>query len=190
MERELAHNWWVVALRGVLAILFGVAAFLWPGLVWLAVVATFAAYALLDGGAAIVAAVRGQGQAGPWWALLLEGLVSILAGVAAIAWPGITELALLGVIAAWCTVTGVFEIIAAVRLRREIQGEWLLALSGFLSVIFGLALVFMPVAGLLVIAWWIGAYAVTSGALLLALSFRMRGLARHAPPRPAGVAVS
>jgi len=179
MEFELTRYWWIVVLRGVLAIAFGVIAFFWPGVVWLVVVATFAAYALLDGVLAIVAAVRAQGRAGPWWALLLEGVVSIAAGVVAILWPGITELVLLFVIAGWCMATGVLEIVAAIRRRKYIVGEWLLALSGVLSIALGLALALMPIAGLLVVAWWIGAYSLAFGILLVILGFRLRGLSRQ-----------
>lgn len=189
MELDLGRIWWAVALRGVLAILFGVMAFFWPTLLWLTVVYMFAAYALIDGLFAIIAAVTGQTRGAPWWGLLLEGLVGIAAGVVTFAWPGITQLALLGVVAAWSMVTGVLEVAAAVRLRKQIRGEWLLGMSGFLSILLGLALVLMPIAGLLVVAWWIGAYAVVSGTLLLALAFRLRGLARH-PSRPLGVSMS
>jgi len=188
MEFSLARSWWVLALRGVLAILFGVLAFLWPGLWWLAVVYTFAAYALVDGAFALVAAVTGHGEAGPWWALVLEGLVGIAAGVIAFVWPGITEFALLYLIAGWCIATGVFEIAAAIRLRKHIRGEWLLALSGVVSIILGLALGLVPVAGLLAVAWWVGAYAVAFGVLLLVLAFRLRSLVRH-PSRPEAVTV-
>lgn len=177
MELELARNWWVLALRGVLAILFGVLAFLWPGLLWLAVVCTFAAYALIDGVMAIVAGVTGQ--AGPWWALVLEGLVGIAAGIVTLIWPDITELALLYLIAGWSIATGVFEIAAAIQLRKYIEGEWLLALSGVLSIILGLALAFAPLAGLLVIAWWIAGYAIATGVVLLLLSLRLRRLVKR-----------
>jgi len=182
MEFELARNWWAVALRGVLALVFGVLAFFWPGFVWLVVVTLFGAYALIDGVLAIVAAVTGRGQAGPWWALLLEGLVGIAAGVIAFAWPDITELALLYVIAAWSLATGIFEIVAAIRLRRYIQGEWALALGGVLSLLLGLALALVPLAGLVVVAWWIGAYAVAFGVLMLALAFQLRAWGRNRMP--------
>jgi uncharacterized membrane protein HdeD (DUF308 family) len=155
-------------------------AFFWPGLVLLVFVYLFAIYAFADGILAITLAVTGHGQAGPWWALLLEGIVGIAAGVLAVVWPGITELAFLFVIAGWSLVTGVFEIVAAVYLRKYMEGEWLLALSGVLSVILGLALVLVPAAGLLVIAWWVGAYAIAFGALLVVLAFRLRGLIGHA----------
>jgi uncharacterized membrane protein HdeD (DUF308 family) len=185
MEFGLARFWWILALRGVLAILFGVLAFLWPGLLWLVVVATFAVYALIDGVLAIMAAVSTHGHGERWWALLLEGLVGITAGVLAIALPGITQLALLYLIAGWLIATGVFEIIAAIRLRQYIQGEWLLALSGVLSIILGLVLGIAPLEGLVVVAWMIGVYAVAFGVLMLVLALRLRSLARHAY-RPGG----
>jgi len=185
MVFSLARNWWVLALRGVLALLFGVLVFLWPGLAWIVVVATFAAFALVDGTLAIVVAFTGQGQA-PWWALLLEGLFGISAGVLTFLWPGLTELALLFFIAYWAIATGVFEVIAAIRLRKEIEGEWLLALSGILSVLFGIALVIMPGPGALAVAWLIGGYSFAFGVLMLVLAFRLRSLAKH-PATSAGV---
>jgi uncharacterized membrane protein HdeD (DUF308 family) len=188
MEFALARNWWVLALRGVLAILFGMLAFFWPGLLWLVVVYTFGAYALLDGVLAIVAAVRGHRVFGRWWPLLLEGVVGIVVGIVAFAQPAIAELALLYVIAAWCFVTGVFQVVAAIQLRRYIRGEWALALSGVLSILLGLALGLVPVAGLLAVAWLIGAYSIVFGALLIALAFQLRALARH-PSRTEAVTV-
>jgi uncharacterized membrane protein HdeD (DUF308 family) len=191
MEFELARNWWVVALRGVLAILFGLVAFLWPGLAWLTVVYIFAAYALVDGVFAIGAVVTGQTRPGHWWALLLEGVVGIAFGVLTFAWPlaaVIDMLVLLYFIAGWLIVTGVFEVIAAVRLRRHIRGEWALALAGILSVLLGVGFALAPVAGLWVLALWMGAYAVVFGVLLLVLAFRLRGLTQHAS-RPGGVTV-
>jgi len=189
MELELARNWWVVALRGVFAVVFGALTFFWPGLFWLAVVYTFAAYALIDGIIALMSTVTGHGETGPWWALLLDGIVGIVAGMLAFLWPGITELALLYLIAAWSFVTGVFEIVAAIRLRRYIEGEWLLALSGAASILLGVALALAPLVGLLLVAWWVGLYAVAFGVLLLTLAFRLRGLARHTSRQQAPVTV-
>jgi uncharacterized membrane protein HdeD (DUF308 family) len=180
MPRTL--DWRPLAVRGILAIVFGVLTFFWPGLFWLVVVYTFAAYALIDGVMAIVLAVTGHREAGRWWALLLEGLVGIAAAVLTVAWPAITELALLYIIAGWSFVTGILEIVAAIRLRRYIRGEWALGLSGVLSVLLGLALAFIPLAGLLVVAWWIGAYCLAFGVLLLVLSFQVRDVARHGAP--------
>jgi uncharacterized membrane protein HdeD (DUF308 family) len=179
MESSLIRAWRILALRGVLAIAFGVLAFLWPGLAWVVVVASFAAYALLDGVFAIVVAFSINGRGGPWWALMFEGVLGISAGVLTFLWPGITQLALLYVIAFWAVATGVFEVIAAIRLRREIEGEWILVLDGVLSVLFGLVLVAMPVAGALAVAWMIAAFSLAFGALMLGLAFRLRALARH-----------
>ncbi len=174
----LARNWWTLALRGLLAILFGLAAFAWPGITLAVLVLLFGAYALVDGVFAIVAAVRTAERRGHWWVLLLEGLAGITAGILTFLWPGITAFVLLYLIAAWAIVTGVLEIIAAVRLRREIEGEWLLALSGVASVVFGLLLAVFPGAGALAVVWIIGAYALVFGLLLVALGFRLRGRLR------------
>jgi uncharacterized membrane protein HdeD (DUF308 family) len=174
----LAHNWWALVLRGVFAILFGVMAFAWPGITLGAMVLLYGAYALIDGVFAIVAAVTGRRQGMPWWALLIEGIAGIAIGVMTFAWPGITALVLLCLIAAWATVTGVFEIIAAIQLRKEIRGEWILALSGVLSILLGVLLVSRPTVGLLWIVWMTGAYAIVFGSLLLTLGFRLRRVSR------------
>jgi uncharacterized membrane protein HdeD (DUF308 family) len=175
--------WRLIALRGVLSILFGVLAFFWPGAFWLVVVVTFAAYALLDGILAIAAAVSGHEHGQRWWALLLEGIAGSAAAVICLAWVGIAEVAFMYVLAAWAVLSGIFEIAAAVRLRHYIRGEWLLALSGALSIILGVALALMPGVALLVIAWWVAAYAIAFGVLLLALAFRLRALVRETGSR-------
>jgi len=169
-----ARNWWAVALRGIAAIVFGVLTFVLPGITVAALVLLFGAYAIVEGVFNVVAAVRGRRGEEPWWTLLLEGLVSIAAGVVAFAWPGLTALVLLYVIAAWAVITGVVEIVAAVRLRKEITGEWWLALSGALSVLFGVVLMIAPGAGALALVLWIGAYAIVFGVLLLGLALRLR----------------
>jgi uncharacterized membrane protein HdeD (DUF308 family) len=173
--RTLGRNWWALALRGVAAILFGVLAFAWPGITLFVLVLFFGAYMLVDGIFAIVAAVRAAGEEDRWWLLLIEGILGVLAGLVAFFWPGLTALALLYFIAAWAIVTGIMEIVAAIRLRQEIEGEWALGLSGLLSVIFGILLVVLPApAGLLSLVWLVGAYAVATGVLLLILAFRVR----------------
>jgi uncharacterized membrane protein HdeD (DUF308 family) len=184
--RTLGRNWWALALRGVAAILLGILAFAWPGITLFVLVLFFGAYMLVDGIFAIVAAVRAAGEEDRWWLLLIEGILGVLAGLVAFFWPGLTALALLYFIAAWAIVTGIMEIVAAVRLRQEIEGEWALGLSGLLSVIFGVLLVVLPApAGLLSLVWLIGAYAVATGVLLLILAFRVRSEAgREAPARP------
>jgi uncharacterized membrane protein HdeD (DUF308 family) len=130
---------------------------------------------LVDGVFAIVAAVRVAGEAARWWLLLVEGILGVLAGIVAFVWPGLTALALLYFVAAWAIVTGIFEIVGAIRLRLEIEGEWALILGGALSVLFGVLLVVVgPGVGLLSLVWLIGVYAVAFGVLLLILAFRVR----------------
>lgn len=178
----LARNWWTIALRGALAILFGALTFVWPGLTITALVLLFAAYAFVDGVFAITAGVRGFRRDERWWAFLLQGAFGVTAAFLTVVWPGITALVLLYLIAAWALVTGVLEIVAAIRLRREITGEWLLALGGVASIAFGVLLVMAPGAGALAVVWLIGAYALFFGVLLLALAFRLRSWGRTFGP--------
>jgi uncharacterized membrane protein HdeD (DUF308 family) len=177
----LARNWWVLALRGVIGILFGLAAFVWPGITLRALVLLYGAFALVDGVFAVAEAVVGGTKNLPWWALLLEGVAGIAVGLITFVAPIVTEVALIYLVAAWAVVTGVFEIVAAIRLRREIEGEWALALGGIVSVLFGLVVAARPVAGALAIAWMIGAYAIVFGVVLLVLAFRLRAWARRVP---------
>jgi uncharacterized membrane protein HdeD (DUF308 family) len=181
MVTVLARGWWAIALRGLLAVIFGVAAFAWPGMTLRVLVFLFGAYALVDGAFAVAAALVGRKLDRPWWTLLLEGLIGIGAGMLIVVWPGITELVLLYLIAAWAVVTGAFAVMAAIRLRAEIRGEWVLALSGAVTVVFGLALIIWPGAGALAVIWLIGAYELLFGTLLLALAFRLRAVARPSP---------
>ena len=174
LAQALAQRWWVVVLRGVIAVLFGLAAFFWPGLTGAALVLAFGAYAFVDGVFALAAAI-GRAQGAQRWALLLEGVLGIAAGLAAFFWPGLTALTLIYLIAVWAIVTGVFEIIAAVQLRREIDNEWALGLSGVLSIVLGGLLIFQPGAGGLALLWIIGGYALAFGVLLIIVGFRLRG---------------
>src|ERR687890_1931301 len=180
----LSRNWWMLALRGLAAIVFGVLAFVWPDITLFVLVLLFGAYMLVDGIFAIVAAVRAAGREARWWLLLIEGVLGVLAGLVAALWPGLTALALLYFIAAWAIVSGIFEIVGAIRLRREIEGEWALGLSGALSVLFGVLLVAVgPGVGLLSLVWLIGAYALAFGVLLLVLAFRVRRTSEMHTPR-------
>ena len=181
MTMDLARNWWMVALRGVLGILFGLIALVWPGITLLVLVALFGAYALVDGIFAVVAAFRAGRSRFRWW-LVLEGIAGISAGIATVFWPQITALVLLVLVAAWAIVTGVLEIVAAIRLRKVITGEWVLALTGVLSVGFGVLLLLFPGPGALSLVWLIGAYALAFGILLLVLAFRLRSWGRRAAP--------
>ena len=169
----LARNWWALVLRGIAGVIFGVLTFINPGMTLAVLIVLFGAYAIVDGVFNLVAAVSGRtGQ--PWWHLVLEGIVSIAAGVIAFAWPGLTLLALVWLVAGWAIITGVLEIVAAIRLRKHIDNEWWLVLSGVASVVFGGLLIVAPIAGALAVTLWIGAYAVVFGALMIALGLRLR----------------
>jgi uncharacterized membrane protein HdeD (DUF308 family) len=180
MTFSLTINWWSVLIRGLLAILIGIVALALPGVTVTALVFLFAGYAFVDGVVSIIGAVRAVAAKERWGSLLIEGIAGIAAGVITVLWPAITALTLIYVIAAWAIVTGVLEIAAAVRLRRHISGEWLLALSGVASVIFGVLVAAVPLAGALVLAVWFGAYEVVFWALLVALGFRLRAWDRAA----------
>lgn len=175
MVTTFAPRWWAIALRGVFAVLFGISAFVWPGLTLAVLVLLFGTYALLDGIFTIAGAVVQARNRMTWWPSLLEGIAGIVLGVLTILWPGITGLVLLYFIAAWAIITGVLEIAAAFRLRKLIQGELFLGLSGLASIIFGLLMLFFPGAGALAVAWIIGTYALIFGVLLIILGFRLRG---------------
>jgi len=170
----LARNWWAVAIRGLVAVLFGILALVVPHLTLAVLILLFGAYALADGIFGIVAAVRAAERGARWGTLLVEGLWGVAIVAVAFIWPGETALVLLYLIAFWAIFTGVFEILAAVRLRREIVNEWLLGLAGLASVVFGVLLVVFPGAGALTVIWLIGAYALVFGVLLLGLAFRLR----------------
>lgn len=180
MNNFYLRSWWVPALRGIFGILFGLLALMWPGLTLLTLVALFAAYALLGGIASVIGAIGHRRVDDDWWLPLLLGLVSIGAAIVAVVNPVLTTLVLVMVIAANALVTGVLDIAAAVRLRRELHGEWLLALSGIASVVFG-ALVFMyPLAGAIALVWLVSVYAIVTGVLLLSLAVRVRAhVTRH-----------
>jgi uncharacterized membrane protein HdeD (DUF308 family) len=179
--KHFGNNWWLVALRGLLAIVFGVVAFAMPGITLLALVYLFGAYALADGIIELIAGYKMRDGDKPVWPIVVIGILGIIAGVLTFFWPGVTALVLLAFIAAWALVTGVFQIIAAIRLRKEIQHEWLLILSGVLSVLFGLAMLIFPGAGALAVIWVIAAYAIVFGVLLLILGFNLRKYADTAP---------
>jgi uncharacterized membrane protein HdeD (DUF308 family) len=184
----LARNWWAVLLRGVAGVLFGIITFVAPGISLRALVLLFGAYALVDGVFAVVSAVRRHGSTDRWWVMLIEGIVGIAAGLVTFLWPGITALALLYVIVAWSLVTGVMEVIAAVRLRKVIVGEWMLVLSGISSIGFGILLALFPGPGALAVVLWIGAYAIVFGGLLIALGLRLHSWQRRGTAHPATAA--
>ena len=173
----LTQNWWAIALRGVIAIIFGVVAFLMPGPTLLALVFVFAVFAFVDGVFALVSGIRRAQGGKPDWMLIIGGLAGIVVGIVGLASPDTFALVLLAWIAAWAIITGVLEVVAAYRLREVLKGEWLLALNGIVSVLFGLYLIFFPGAGAIAIVWLIALWAIVSGAILLALAFRLRSRA-------------
>lgn len=174
MDDVLARNWGLVALRGLVALLFGIATLYRPALTLAFLVFLFGAYAFIDGIFSVIAAVANRHDQPYRVALLVSGIVGIIIGVVTYITPGVTALALLYFIAAWAIVTGLAQIAAAIRPRKVVAGEWLLALAGVLSVLFGVVLDARPGAGALVVTLWIGAYAILFGILLLALAFRLR----------------
>jgi uncharacterized membrane protein HdeD (DUF308 family) len=170
----LARNWWLLLLRGLVSLLFGVLAFVWPGITLVSLVIVYGAFAFADGIFSIIAAIRGDTGASRWW-LALVGVMGIAAGVLTFVLPVFTALTLLYLIGAWALVRGIFEIVGAIRLRKEIDNEWMLILSGLVSVLFGAYMLIAPGAGALALIWVIGAYAIIVGVLLVALAFRLRG---------------
>jgi uncharacterized membrane protein HdeD (DUF308 family) len=175
---ELAQSWWALALRGLVAILFGLAALFWPGLVLAVLIVLFGLYALLDGVFAIIAAFRSSGHGMRRPLLLIEGVIGILFGLLALFWPGLTAITLVYIVAFWVILSGIARIVMAVMLRREIENEWSIALSGVLSVILGIVLLFLPAAGLLAYVWLIGILALVVGIALIYYAFRVRGQQR------------
>ena len=176
MKHILITNWDLVLLRGIMAILFGIATLILPGVVLIALVILFGAYVLVSGIVTTITAIKDRKLESDWWLWLLFGLVSIAAGVVTFVWPNITAISLFYVIVAWAIVNGVMEIVLAIEFRKVVEGEWLLVLAGLLSVTFGIVCVFQPVAGALSILWLIGAYAILYGAALVVLALRLRKL--------------
>jgi uncharacterized membrane protein HdeD (DUF308 family) len=170
MIRTLAEHWWVVLLRGLAAILFGVVAYARPGVTIAVLVLLWGAYALVDGIFEVVAGVRAK-----YGSLIFLGLLGIAAGVVTFLWPGVTAITLLYIIAFWAIVAGVLQISAAIRLRKEVEGEWLWILSGVCMVILGGLLIARPGAGAISVTWLIGSFAIAWGVLLVILAFRLKG---------------
>ncbi len=182
----IAARWWMLVVRGIAAILFGVLAIVWPGISLLALVLLWGAYAVADGLFGVMLAANAGAEGRRWGWLLLEGLIGIAAGVLTFVWPGMTAVALLALIACWAVFTGIAEIVAAVELRRVIEGEWLLALCGVLSIAFGVGMLIFPRAGALAVVTLIGIYAMVFGSLLIALGVRLHHVATSGHHRMAG----
>lgn len=179
----LSRNWGWILLRGILAILFGIAAFAWPLLTLRVLILLYGAYVLVDGVFSLIAAIKGGSFAPRWW-LALTGLIALVAGIGVLLWPGLGALALLMIIGVIAIVRGILEIAGAISLRKHIEGEWLLVLGGLASIIFGMVVLLFPGAGALAMVWVIATYSVVLGFILCILAFRLRGrgisIAAHA----------
>jgi len=184
MLDALARNWWLILLRGICALVFGILTFIWPGVTLLTLIAFYGAFALIDGALAIWAAITGGEMASRWW-LLIVGLLGVAAGLITLMMPGVTALVLLFFIAFWAIATGVMQIVGAIRLRKEIDNEWMLILGGALSVLFGLIVLIAPGAGALGLIWAIAAYSIVFGILFVALALRLR---KHNHPASSPIA--
>lgn len=176
----LAKWWWTLVVRGVIAIVFGLLAFMTPTFGIAMLVALFAVWALVDGVASLLAGIRTRGQDRSWWIEILEGVVSIAAGVVALLLPGFAAEVLVLLVALWAIVTGVIEIGLAIRLRRVLEGEVWLALAGVASILFGGLILLFPAAGALSLVWLIGSFAIAFGAFLVMLGWRLRNVDRLA----------
>jgi len=184
MRKALCSSWWWLVVRGIAAIAFGILAIAWPALTLLFLIALFAAYAIVTGGLGIIGALSNRDDRG-WWLVLLLGIVSIAAGVIAIFYPGITALALVIVIGVNAVFSGMLDIAMAVRLRKEIEGEWMLGVAGLVSILFGIFVIILPGAGALALVWLISFYAIATGILFVFLGFRLRSRRHTLQPREA-----
>jgi uncharacterized membrane protein HdeD (DUF308 family) len=176
MLKKFVQNWWMFAVRGVIAVIFGALALIWPGQTLQALVLVFGAFALVDGIFAVIAGIAARWYFDRWWAVLLEGVVGVIIGLLTFFYTNITALVLVYFIAAWALITGFFEIVAAIQLRRLITGEWMYILGGLLSIIFGILLFVFPTAGAVSVIWLIGVYAIVFGISEIVFAFRLRGL--------------
>lgn len=177
---ELARWWWTFILRGLLAIVFGVIAFISPPATIAALVLLFGAWAMVDGIFHIAGAIRDRSRNRSFWLAVLEGVISIIAGALALAFPSLAAASLLLLISAWSIITGAVEVAAAVRLREQMTGELWLAIAGILSIVFGVLLFFFPTSGAITIVWIIGSFAIAFGISMIILGWRLRGVHQRA----------
>jgi uncharacterized membrane protein HdeD (DUF308 family) len=176
MKNILVRNWWLSVARGLIVVIFGILALVWPEQTKLTLVLLFGAFALADGLFTLFVGIALNPYITHWWAMVLEGVIGIVIGLLTFIWPDITALALLYFIAAWALLTGIFEIVTAIQLRRVIAGEWVMAFGGIASILFGVLLFVFPGAGAVSLMWLIGMYAIAFGILEIIVAFRIRGL--------------
>jgi uncharacterized membrane protein HdeD (DUF308 family) len=177
----LAHNWWLLLLRGILALIFGLLCVAYPGVTLIVMTMMFGAYALLDGIFALASSITLAPGRPQWWSTIFEGIAGIIFGLIILVWPGISAFGLLYLIGVWAIITGIFEITAAIRLRQHFTNEWLLIVGGVASLVFGLLILVVPRAGVLAVVWWIGTYAIFFGMVYIALALRLRTWVSEAP---------
>lgn len=174
MLRIFAINWWLVGLRGLSAVLFGIVAILWPALTLGILIIIFGLYVIVDGIFTIVLGIGGRKYHSNSWWMIFEGLIRIAVGVIAVVWPGLTSISLVILIAIWAIITGIIGIILAIRLRKEIKNELLMGMSSALSVLLGIILIAQPNVGALAVVFLIGFYAILFGILLIIFAFQMQ----------------
>ncbi|RYD79575.1 MAG: HdeD family acid-resistance protein [Verrucomicrobiaceae bacterium] len=181
MLQDLAKNWWLMLLRGIAAIGFGIFAWTWPGVTLAVLLMFYAVYALVEGVSALFLGLSGKEGHHIWWQMILTGLLGIATAILTVLWPKLTAVLLLLFIASWAILHGIFEVAAAIRLRKEIEGEWMMIVSGVLAILFGIFLFMRPGAGILTMVWLMGIFAAATGALQVALALRLRQMKHHPP---------
>lgn len=174
MQKILQENWWVITLRGIIGILFGLVALFLPGVTILSLVLIFAAYMLVDGAFSVAGALRAFNKNAPWGWILLNGIISIIAAILAVLWPAITAVVFVLLVAAWSIIAGAMQLVAGYRMNQRARGRGWLIFSGIVSILFGALLVLSPILGAIVLTWWIGAYVLVWSVLLLVIAFSVR----------------
>lgn len=172
--RRLADHWWILVLRGALAILFGIAAWIWPGLTLTTLIILVGAWLLVDGVFEIVSAIANRDRVNSVWSFVIAGVINVIAGLVVLAWPGLSAIAMMYLIGAWAVFTGVLEIVVAIQVRRQIDNEWAIGLAGLISVVFGLVVMIFPGDGAVALVWVIGIYAILFGIAFIAGGIRLR----------------
>jgi uncharacterized membrane protein HdeD (DUF308 family) len=173
MLLSLSSRWWALVLSGLCAVVAGIIAIMVPGIALKSLVILFSVFAMVDGIACLMLGLRGEADGTYWWTMILLGVMAIVASVGAIAYPGLTLVVLLGFVAATAIARGVFQIVASIKLCKLIDNEWLLGLSGVLSILFGVMILSRPIVGMAVMAMLLGAYMVAIGVMQIALGLRL-----------------
>ena len=174
MVKNLAKNWWLLALRGLFAILFGIVILAWPGLTIEILVIIYGVFALVGGILSIIIGLFSIGKSSNWWVMFLEGILGFIVGGIVLKWPAISLLLLIVIIGLWAIISGIIQIITAIFVRQEIKNEWLMGLSGLISLLFGLVILSWPISSIIVVSWLIGFYALLLGIFLIVFGFQVK----------------